>query len=922
MPVAAAKPRGRFGPAVPTHPIAVTPRRTSKTAPVYEAYREHFPVGVWWSGAQIDLPRPDGSTVFISPDDATGTNELLHNRQYGYHARHMQYAFWLFSVPAVMEDTQHVSDLLEDNAPGGPIFHVVGPTGRTGAVGTGIAAEFLDPGMSNPSLYTRANADAVCVPVVQNYQDHPGLLAYCLRDDVVGTDPDAAGVVLAAQSMQDADPYGRPAVFVHIFPNTHNLWADFACKVALTYVYPVGRYANGTDTAEGDFMSFRVSDAPNVTGLPVPDWVDKLRWWFGYVPAGVPVWLALQTHRTSDTSNGGLRTPTDRELRKQFWVAVGEGVKGIFWFPGDNSTDITTKGVFDTTRQSSLAVIAELADRLTPEARAALLKCDRVADKFTTSGGGTTGLPNNYPSAYVSTLRHANGEYYCVVCNHSTSSANVTISSSTLSGWLVSIETGARYKLGRDAVALNPLDGTIFRLDEMVGVRLYSIDFADDVEAWWSKHALNPTSPNYIPVGSIKTWPNVVTVNVGDSLQAAINNAPDYTTFVLASGYVSTEIVEMTRRSHLHFVSANPANKAKVRSIYIWGTTKSHQYFGTTGSPDYGLPEYLNNQRPDDVIYQFYEGVSEDFFFKDLIFDGGGAITWFRYYFIDGVWHTDHYAEKISLWMRSVKNVLIEGCTVQNYVHGEEVAQPPPEVAPVGSGLPFGWYTPAFSGNSGIMGVGIRNSTIAAPADSRGWQWGTFFDGARDLVLYNNAYSGKLSNGWALFLTNDDYTYDNDRRDGRIDVRTEERDARYVAVVNNTGPQTSDALMAIDGRDWLLKGNAMTLTTASTIPVIVRQTVKCSRAYTFAHRYEHKGGVADGNTLVGGHVSGAFLEHNGDQRSNCTGTSSDTQEWRSKFGGATIKNNVGFAPTAGWTRAEPGTTLTQDFPDTVVPGNT
>ncbi len=882
---------------------------------VHSLYRHVFPVGVWWSGATIDLLNDTGSgTTSISPDDATGTIALLTNRQHGYKANHLTNPFWYFSVPAVQEDTQAVSAKLD--AAGMP--HVVGPWGRTGAVGTGIDAEYYQ---AAPSFWTDANADAIAGPIVANYQAHPTLLGYNLEDDVNSGTAHRSAVVTMAQAIQDADPNGRPAFFVHIFPNNENLWDAYDCKVALTYVYPCGYYSNGTETAEGDFMSFRVSDAPNVTGLPVPDWVDKLRWWFGYVPSGAHIWLILQTHRTSSTSNVSLRTPTDRELRKQFWIAVGEGVKGIFWFPGDNSGDIATSGLWDDSRRSGMAVASELSDRLTPAIRTILLKCERVSDLFATAGGGTSGLPNNYPSAYVSTLQHADGTYYVVVCNHKTSTASVTISSATLHGTLTNLEDGTVIRVDGSR-SLPALDGTIFRFAADVGVPHKDPNFGQfTVKAWYDGtdgnggHWANPDAANYIPVGDIQTHPREVVVAPG-GLQAAIDASVDYTTFRLQAGVHPR--VTMTGMGHRHFIADNPASPPTMRGIDIYGTSYATQY--NDGSTLKGYPTHIKTLRTAAAVAAHRNPV-RDIIFRDIDFvSDGSLVTWKWFLFDTGFWNHDHFSDNAAIGMRAVRDVLIERCSATGYVAGHltetrtpgTFSSPPPSAFDT-SGTDM-YIHGVFWGNAGIECITIRDVDIAGPQSVRGYPYAIFFDGPRGCVFQDVRLTGKFASGDLLYLTNDDFTFDAEF-DGSLDPEMDSRNAWCNVVDGWTSDKTGVGQSqgyAVAGGNNLFRDIEL-IYPSGTLTWMFEFTAKPSLQYLNGHYYKNWGNTVEGCDVSSGSVT-TFVRHDADQ--GAASPVSPTHPYRSRVGRTIVQNNHVAGSVTAWIADAAGATVLADTPNT------
>lgn len=872
-------------------------------------YRRTFPVGVWWSGATIDLPNATsaGGTTTISPGDATGTTALLTNRQFGYLANNVREALWYFSVPAVQEDTQAVSAKLD--AAG--IRHVVGPTGRTGAVGTGVEAEFYD---ADPATWTQANADAIAAPIVANYQAHPSLLGYNLEDDVNSSTAHRDAVVLMAQAFQDADPDGRPAFFVHLFPENENLWDAYDCKVAFTYRYPCGKTAGGVDTPEGDFHRSTFAGVPNLGGGG-NDWVDALRQWFAYVPSGAVVWLVLQTHNTTTGSAASqLRQPTDRELRAQFWIAVGEGVKGIWWFRGDNITaDSTSDGVFDDGRRSALAVVSELSGRLTPAIRRILLGCARTTDAFTTTGGGSSGYPVNYASAYVSTLLHDDGTRYVVVCNRSTSAAAVTIASATLDGTLTNLEDGATIRVGGSRT-LPALDGTVFRYDPDLGVPEVVPAFGyATVVAWWARHYANPASTNHIPVGDVQTHPAEVVVAAGE-LQAAIDASTGPTTFRLQAG--NHPRVTIVGRSNLHFIANSPDSRPVCRGFDVFGSTYAQQY--NTAGTDYGFPHHLITLKTAAALAA-WRNPQEDLLWRGIDFQSDGTLVQYAFYqFDNGTWNNDHRWENVPLFLRNVKRVLIEDCTASGYLMGT------PDSDPIVTGIQTTYNSTGtlpnthpglFCGNSGIENVVIRDCDLAGTTNaSRGFPYPIFFDGARGCVFHDIRCTGKWSAGWLLLLTNGDFTFDqaydgtlteDDFRDARCNV------ASAWACDNTVYGQTAGH--AIMGGNNLIAdctqnapGGSLTYFVEFACKAPIASVTAQGKYYRSWHN------VVDGCDITAGGAT-TFVRHDVDQ--GIVG-SDPTHPYRSRVGITTVTDNHVAGSLGSWISTKAGATATVDTPHT------
>ena len=885
-------------------------------------YRRHFPVGVWWTGSTVNAANYDGSsgTTAISPGDATGTNYLLRDPQHGYIPSRLNYAMWGFSVPAVQEDTQAVSDKL-DNAVPGPIWHVVTPTGRTGATGTGIHEEYY---LADPSEWTEANAETIAAPIVTNYQDHPSLLAYAVEDDMAVTNlnkPWYPAAVTMAQKMQDLDPYGRPAIFTHLFPNNGNLWDDYDCHLALTYRYPCGRHLDNTETAEGDFHRAQNPAIPDFGGGG-NDWVDALRQWFQYVPKDAFIWLVLQTHSTIGTSVSTLRQPTDRELRTQFWIAVGEGVKGLWWFRGDLATDSLTVGLFDITRQSALAVVRELSARLTPKIRKILLRCEinkdasgNVVDLFTTSGGGSTGYPVNYGSAYKSTLVHADGRYFVVVCNHSTSTATVTINSATKVGRLRNLENGEEIRVG-GTWSLPALDGTIFEYVPDQGVPHKEPDYRQfSVENWWGVddggHWANPASSNFVPYGAIQTWPREEVVAPGN-LQAAVEAEPSYTTFRLQAG--THPRVSYVFPGQHHFIPDDPLNPPDWHGLDVFGSTYAQQY--NNGTATFGLPHHLKVLKTAEAM-RAWKNPPRGLLIRGINFvSNGDLVNWEFYQFDNGLWNHDHFWTNAAVGMRLMSDWLIESCTANGYVAGHLTeTRTPPFADPAPSAFDTSGtnmsHPGVFWGNGGITGGVIRDTVINGPPGTRAFPHPIFFDGARGCVWEGITLTGKWL-GDVLFLTNDDYTFDSGF-DGWFDKGMDTREAWCNVAANwdvsKAGIGQTNGGYSIAGGNNLIRNIDIT-GLSGTLAWVVEVTTKPCQQHSRGLYYLDYGNVIDNVSLSGAGCT-TFLRIDPQQGIGSNGAEpTATSAVRSRTGYHTIKNCSAPAVT-NWVQ-DVGTTVAAD----------
>ena len=270
------------------------------------------------------------------------------------------------------------------------------------------------------STTTIETARQVIGPMVDQLKVHPSMRGYNLIDDAT---PDRNELMrLAVQVFRERDP-GRPASPMMVEKDFGQQVFDYVKPDAfLTYNYP----ADETTTPCSWTRTF----------------VDEIRYTTRTKPASVPLWLVLQTHRTTFGADGSkLRYPTAEEVRLQNWMAVGEGAQGIWWFIYSSQ-----QGWLGLRDQPLLyAEVSDIAKRTT-----ALPRFTKQVDQV--SAG----------SNYASTMTDSNGARYIVAANTSCAARAVTLSSSSLAGRLLDVETGETFSFGQ-AIPFRGGDGRIFR---------------------------------------------------------------------------------------------------------------------------------------------------------------------------------------------------------------------------------------------------------------------------------------------------------------------------------------------------------------------------------------------------------------------------------------------------------------------------
>jgi len=162
---------------------------------------------------------------------------------------------------------------------------------------------------------TMAEARKRLFPLIDQLMPHPSLLGYYIADEPTLDLTHKAQ--LAVQAFRERDP-SRPAFPVLIGLGRASSIFDLARPdVMVLDVYPVAVTNPPCDFTMTGF------------GYRNLDFVTYLREITRSRPATTPLWVILQTHGLPAV---GLREPSVEEVRKQFWLAVGEGAQGVFWF--------------------------------------------------------------------------------------------------------------------------------------------------------------------------------------------------------------------------------------------------------------------------------------------------------------------------------------------------------------------------------------------------------------------------------------------------------------------------------------------------------------------------------------------------------------------------------------------------------------
>lgn len=319
---------------------------------------------------------------------------------------------------------------------------------------------------------TTVLADDFMDKIADIYDLRPAVLAVMIGDDLVETSavskPSEATKLITAWNLRDN--FNRPAFGTYRDNDLGYAVTPTADRQVFMYsMYPATMAQNGTDTKpEGDFHDY-TNNSEFITGS------IGVRFRLASKLPGEKVWMHGQVHQTKEDSNPTgpwsevtKRYPYPREMQMMFWMFIGEGITGIYWFTWTTATGtgVSWDGLGHVNSVARLSMATSLAQRLTPAIRLRLLKCERdTTDRWTVTGGVSTGYVTNYTEAYKSTLYDAQSNvYYLVIVNHSSSTANITITGTSgfTTGNLINLETGVSTAVG-GAVSMAGFDGSIWK---------------------------------------------------------------------------------------------------------------------------------------------------------------------------------------------------------------------------------------------------------------------------------------------------------------------------------------------------------------------------------------------------------------------------------------------------------------------------
>jgi hypothetical protein len=511
-------------------------------------------------------------------------------------------------------------------------------------------------------------------------------------------------------------------------------------------------------------------------------------------PAGTPLWVILQAHGSGQR----LREPTPAELQAECWLAIGEGATGIFW--SSYSADQGWRGL--TGNPELYDEVTTLARRLTP-LRRWLGSLHKVDDMFTITG-------RNKP--YVSTLASQDRRaLYVVAVNQDVSKPHMlSISSTRVKGQLKDLESSATYSLG-EPIEFQPGDGKIFELVNDIaptfsqGVPIYPLDYTKDVESWWANHPLNPENPSGIPIGGITSPTPVIDVKArfGENTQAAVDALPSTggTLFLQPGNYGPFSIIG---KSNVHVVSD--------------GGAVIHGYFRIYGcqlAADYRAFAPAVASKQPNALQCATNGRVKNIYFKNLIFDGGNSFL-------------------AAGTMGAADGVVFDNVDFRNYSNGHGTMGPMDDWL-VNQGA-------LISGAEMVDDVWFRGVHFSGNKN-----WALYLDGCHGCGVVNSSIDSSFSDGALLFMTNDDFTNDNN---GNGTWEPDEvRNTNYLVIDGNTfgaqGTRQSMPLdLAITGANVLVKDNVQ----ERSVDQFALLNGKCSTRWpNLTYSY-------DGNRIIGNRI--------------------------------------------------------------------
>jgi hypothetical protein len=255
------------------------------------------------------------------------------------------------------------------------------------------------------------------------------------------------------------------------------------------------------------------------------------------------------------------------------------------------------------------------------------------------------------------------------------------------------------------------------------GVPFSPVGWGQDVEEWWSKHVYNPASPAFFRGPIVSPEPRVNVADIRDAHPESTTGGIEEALAQLPAGggtlwfpksrgpylirkppqkvrdyYDLAGPILILRRSHVHFLS----DGATVR--YAGGAMNSLASANMAGLLNFASLEYADRR--------VLERPVGDFYFRGLIFDGGGEAP-------------------CALSFRHSSEILVEDCEFRHFARTVDM------------------HPGLISGNTVLDNLWVRNCRFL---DGK---YGFFCDGLHNGGLLNCEFGPDLQGGVLLFTNND-----------------------------------------------------------------------------------------------------------------------------------------------------------------------
>lgn len=272
----------------------------------------------------------------------------------------------------------------------------------------------------NRSSWDAAAAESIIGPLADRIRFHPSLVGVNYIDD-------------APQSKLEAMRLAQQVFDRRAMPASPTMGGGSYARTIYDYVHP------------SRFLFYVYPKREKYTSCAqwVPDWLALIR--NATASNTVPPYIGLQTHQTLFGPSGTkLVYPTVEEIRLQAWIALGEGMKALWWFHYDDNPSGEWIGFRN--QPATYAEITDLARRIA-STEGTLGSLRKLADSYDASGG------------YVSTMS-ANGATYLVVANESCAPQDLVLTPGTS---VRDTESGVVYGPGQP-IPFRGGDGRLFEV--------------------------------------------------------------------------------------------------------------------------------------------------------------------------------------------------------------------------------------------------------------------------------------------------------------------------------------------------------------------------------------------------------------------------------------------------------------------------